>query len=684
MKRFLTLLPRPTTILLLLFFGILIGRCFTPMPEMPEAPAAAATAAAETAEQHLDHAGPELWTCSMHPSVQMPTAGDCPICGMDLIPMVTGGGSTADGPRTLRLDEGQKAIAGIQTTPVIRKEIAHAVRLVGKLEVDETALATLSAWVGGRLDRLYVDYTGLKVRAGDHMAEIYSPQLFHAQQELIVAVESAQRFSSNPDESLQKISNSTVIAARKKLSLYGLSEEQQKEIVERGEPTEEITLTAPIGGTVIHRNAVEGQYVKEGDPLYTIADLDQLWLELDAYESDMPWLRYGQEVQFEVDAWPGETFRGNISFLDPVLDPMTRTVHVRVEVDNSDGRLRPEMYVRAKLMTMVVGSGQPAAVDLSGKWMCPMHPEVIEDEEGTCPICGMELEPVENLGYGKPVDTSGAPLLIPITAPLLTGDRAIVFVELPGRELHGASVFEARDVVLGPRAGEFFVVADGLAEGEVVVSRGAFTIDSEQQLRGKPSMMAPKGGGGGGMPGMQGMSGKGESQEGDQMQEMGGMEQPSGLQQASAAFRMANGKLLLAIAELGEALASDDLPAAQSSVAKLQRVLQPLTGVAIPTDAGAKLDSLRRAADGAAQAVTLDDLRVAFERMSAPSVALATNYGYLGVERELAVFHCPMAFDTGADWIDFRGDDTRNPYYGASMLQCGEELRSVPGFGKAQ
>jgi len=677
MKISLNQILRPTTILLLLLGGIAIGRCFTPMPNTTESKMDSSMgmgASTDDGSEHKEHTGPELWTCSMHPSVQMPTAGDCPLCGMDLIPMETGGGAASDGAKTLRLEEGQKAIAGIQTTAVIRKETAHEVRLVGKLEVDETALATLSAWVGGRLDRLYVDYTGIKVRPGDHMAEIYSPQLFHAQQELIVAVESARRFAGNPDESLKKISNATVVAARKKLSLYGLSDKQQQEILDRGEPTEEITLTAPIGGTVIHRNAVEGQYVDEGDPLYTIADLNQLWLELDAYESDMPWLRYGQDVQFEVDAWPGEIFHGSISFIDPVLDPETRTVHVRVEVDNSDGRLRPEMYVRAKLMTMVVGSGQPASVDLSGKWMCPMHPEVIADTETTCPICGMDLEAVESLGFSKPTDSADAPLLIPITAPLLTGNRAIVFVEIPGKELHGASVFEQRDVVLGPRAGDYFVVSEGLAEGELVVSRGAFTIDSEQQLRGKPSMMAPDGGGdGGGHAGMPGMGGGAKPAGTDGMLEI-----PQ--EQASARFRGENGKLLMAVADLGEALASDDLASAQKIVATMAEILGPLHGEAIPASATSELETLRTSAEAAANAIQLDELRIAYERMQAPTLVLATRYGYLGVERELAIFHCPMALNVGADWIDFKGDGTRNPYYGASMLMCGEEIRPIPGF----
>jgi len=682
MNHLLKFLPRFTTLLVVLFLGLLIGKCFTPMNEMPAGDSHDhASSAADSSEAKA----PELWTCSMHPAIQAPKPGDCPICGMDLIPFDGGGASSHDGPRTLRLEEGQKAIAGIRTTPVVKREIAHTVRLVGKLAIDETALATLSAWVGGRLDRLYVDYTGLKVRAGDHMAEIYSPQLFHAQEELIVAVESAKRFGLQSDESLQKISHSTVVAARKKLALYGLTEEQMQEIVDLGEPSEQITLSAPMGGTVIHRNAVEGQYVKEGDPLYTIADLKHLWLEIDAYESDMPWMRYGQEVVFEVDAWPGETFRGAITFIDPVLDPMTRTVHLRVDVDNAHNKLRPEMFARVKVQTMVVGAGQPSPVDLSGMWMCPMHPEIIDDTPGECPICAMALETTESLGFAGESESSELPLLIPVTAPLLTGDRALVFVEIQGSSLHEATIFEARDIVLGPRAGEFFVVKEGLEEGELVVSRGAFTIDSELQLRGKPSMMAPDGGGGGGghagMPGMGGPPAAGGSEMGDQ-QGTDHSQMDMSDEQASAEFKNLNGKLLMNIADLGEALASDDFSTAKKVANFLQETLSAMSETEAPMSAKTSLEALGKATLEATSSSEIEALRIAFSKLQAPSMQLSTRFGYSGLERELSVFHCPMALGDGADWIDFKGDSTRNPYYGASMLKCGDETNAISGFDK--
>lgn len=675
LQSILNFLPRASTLILVLFFGLLIGRCFTPIAE--------GTATGETsggkhaAADHGAASATQAWTCSMHPTVMAPTEGDCPLCGMDLIPVESDGGASAN-PNALRLEEGQKALAGIQTTRVRREQATHRVRLVGKLAVDETAIATLSAYVGGRLDRLYVDYTGLKVRAGDHLAEIYSPQLFHAQEELIVAVAAAERSAAGGQASLARISKATVEAARKKLSLYGLTEEQMEEIITLGKPSDQITLNAPMGGTVIHRNAVEGQYVKEGDPLYTIADLRHLWLELDVYESDLPWIGYGQAVSFEVDAWPGESFSGTISFLDPVLDPITRTVHVRVEVDNQDGRLRPAMYARASVETEVEGPGRAAPIDLAGMWMCPMHPEVLAETEGDCRICGMPLETTESLGFGGDGHDHEHPLLIPITAPLLTGDRAVVYVALPDREQHGASIFEARDVTLGPRAGDDFVVVSGLEEGEMVVTRGAFTIDSELQLRGKPSMMAPDGGAAGGHQHGGRAPGSDAADDGVDAPSMDSMEESITMEMASEGFRMSMGTLLKQLAELGEGLASDDLTTAATALSAFAGTLADIQGAEVPASA---MDSLHALQETTAKLSGLEEIeafRVVYEDLQEPMVTLASRYGYLGLNRPVAVFHCPMALEGGADWIDFAGDGTRNPYYGASMLKCGSEMRTLP------
>lgn len=226
--------------------------------------------------------------------------------------------------------------------------------------------------------------------------------------------------------------------------------------------------------------------------IYTVADLSQVWVKLDAYESDLSWIRYGQEVQFTTEAYPGEMFTGRISFIDPILDAMTRTVKIRVDVPNPDGKLKPEMFVRAVVQARITEGGRVMDRDLAGKWISPMHPWIVKSEAGTCDVCGMDLVPAESLGYVGPDAPEAPPLVIPETAPLITGKRAVVYVQKPNTDV---PTFEGRDVELGSRAGRYYVVKSGLHEGELVVTNGNFKIDSALQIQTKPSMMNPQGGG---------------------------------------------------------------------------------------------------------------------------------------------------------------------------------------------
>jgi membrane fusion protein, copper/silver efflux system len=235
---------------------------------------------------------------------------------------------------------------------------------------------------------------------------------------------------------------------------------------------------------VIKKHVSEGDYVKTGQKIYTIADLSRLWVVLDAYESDIQKLRVGQRVDFKTLAYPGDVFTGRISFISPVLDKKTRTVQVRVNVKNPKTKLKPEMLVKATV-NVFMGDGDVVANDhLSNKWIGPMHPEVVKNHAGKCTICGMDLVRAESLGYGSSTKTK-KPLIIPASAPLLTGKRAIVYVANPSK----AGVFEAREIVLGLRAGDFYIVKSGLLVGEKIVTHGNFKIDSAMQIIAGPSMM---------------------------------------------------------------------------------------------------------------------------------------------------------------------------------------------------
>jgi len=611
------------------------------------------------------------WTCAMHHQIHMPGPGKCPICGMELIPSQT----LKEGPvglRAVQMSPEAMALADIQTVPVQRRQVAHEVRMVGKVAIDETRLAYLTAWVPGRLDRLFVDYTGVTVRKGDHMVEIYSPDLYATQKELLVGVATGRKLAEKGMEILRESTKRQNLAARERLRLWGLTPEQIGEILERGTPEDHVELVAPMGGIVIHKNALEGMYVKEGTRIYTIADLTKVWVELDAYEADLSWLRYGEDVEFQTEAYPGEVFHGRIAFIDPVLDDRTRTVRVRLNVENKAMRLKPEMFVRATIHASLTQGGKVLDPSLAGKWMGPMHPEVISDKPGKCPECGMDLVLAEDLGFvdaGEPEPS----LVIPSTAPLITGKRSVVYVQLPDRKM---PTFEGRDVVLGPRAGDWYVVREGLQEGEQVVVEGNFKIDSELQIRGKPSMMNPTGGGR--APGMAGMAGMGKKK----------MDAPSGAKEpppsgspAPPAFQKELGALVAPYLELQAALAGDDADAAGKAVRNFAKRFSTIDMGLLSGPAHENwmkvLATLQKTADSLASKSGLPAQRVEFERLSQVFLQALDQFGFTGAGKPVGVYHCPMALDgKGADWIQPLGE-VRNPYLGQAMPHCGDPVRTL-------
>jgi membrane fusion protein, copper/silver efflux system len=470
------------------------------------------------------------WTCSMHPQIRQPAPGNCPICGMRLVPaeaannkpvttakkkkyacsmfcipplddpgqcpvcgmeMVAveegeGAGGDATPEPEVFLSAASRQTGQIATAAVERRFVEKEIRLKGKIDFDETKTSVISARVPGRLDKLFVDYTGISVAKGDHLVQLYSPTLVNAQEELLQAARGIKEAGPIGIPAFREAAEGNLRSTREKLALWGLTPEQIEEIEQRGTPSDHITIHATQSGVVIEKNAVEGMYVEMGMKIYTIADLSQLWARLDAYETDLPWIRYGQSVEIETQAYPGEVFTGVISFVDPVVDDRTRSVKLRTNLPNPDGRLKPNMFVRATLRSKLAAGGKLMEPSMAGKWICPMHPEVVRDRSMPCPECGMDLKKAEDLGFttvGSP--PADAPLVIPVSAPLLTGTRAIVYVEKP--EQPGS--FIGRQITLGPRAGDFYLVEHGLSEGERVVVNGSFFVDSAMQIFGRTSMM---------------------------------------------------------------------------------------------------------------------------------------------------------------------------------------------------
>ena len=428
----------------------------------------------------------EVWICSMHPQIRQPEFGQCPICFMDLIKEDDNSGD-AD-PGEIVFSDNALKLMELRTAKVERKTVETEVRLAGRVSIDETKLKHITAWTTGRLERLFVDFTGTQVIAGDHMVKIYSPELINAQAEFLQTKASFDTLNADDSDMVRQSVKATYEAGREKLRLLGLKESQIRAIEANGKTEDYITINAPIGGVVIEKHISEGAYVKTGTEIYTIADLTSLWIMLDAYESDMPWIRYGQQVEFTTESYPAKNFTGTVSFISPTVDAKTRSIKVRVNVDNSDKQLKPDMFVRAVVRSQAASFGQVMVPEMAGKWICPMHPSVVKINKDICDICQMDLVTTESLGYFKPEAGKELPLVVPASAPLITGKRAVVYVRVPGKD---RPTFAGKEVSLGPRAGDYYLIEDGLQEGDEVVINGNFKIDSALQIQADYSMMNP-------------------------------------------------------------------------------------------------------------------------------------------------------------------------------------------------
>ena len=596
---------------------------------------------------------PAWWTCSMHPEVRLPKPGPCPKCQMALIPLIDDGGP--DGLPQLSISASAAKLMDIQVVPVERRFVTATIRMVGRVDFDETRLSTIAARIPGRLDRLFVDYTGVPVRKGDHLVSLYSPELLSAQVELLQALKSIETIRRSESTLLRQSTAATLEAARGKLRLWGLTGAQVAEIEERGTASDHMTIYATTGGIVVHKNAVEGMYVQEGTQIYTIADLSTVWIKLDAYESDLQWLRYGQPVEFSTVSYPGQVFKGTIAFIAPVLDGKTRTVKIRVNVPNADGRLKPDMFVTAVVHAQVAAGGKVMDAALSGKWICPMHPDIIKETAGACDLCEMPLVTTESLGYvDDALAQQQAPLVIPVSAALRTGTRAVVYVKDPEAE---RPTFSGREILLGPRAGDHYLVRDGLSEGELVVVRGNFKIDAELQIQAKPSMMSLKPEVAPATPAARQPALK-----------------PELIEQLAHLFT--------AYFSMQQALAADDPNAAILSTAGFSNALKQVDMALFGMETHRLwMHSARSLEDTVAKVTTTTDiasLREHFLQVSQVMIGLAEAWGPLGTNAAY-VMHCPMAFDDqGGDWLQ-DNDALLNPYFGATMLHCGSIKSTIEG-----
>jgi len=390
-------------------------------------------------EENHDHAAETsketIWTCAMHPQIRMHEPGKCPICGMQLIPL-NQGGVTID-PGAIHMTKEAAQLANVLTSKVSKQSPVKELRLYGKVQADERLLQSQVSYLPGRIEKLLVNFTGEVVRKGQTLAVIYSPDLVTAQQELL---ETAATKESQP---------ALYEASKDKLRQWKLTEKQIAAIETSGKVKTEFEVFASATGIVSARRVNTGDFISPGSVLFDIADLSHVWIMFDAYESDLPYLSKGQKVAFTIQAMPGTSYSGNITFIDPVLDPNTRIARIRIEINNPGGKLKPEMFA--------TGIVQANLIDYKDK------------------------------------------MVIPRTAVLWTGKRSVVYVK---QAKTTEPIFKIREIELGPMLGNSYVVMNGLNDGEEIVTEGAFSVDASAQLEGKPSMMNPKGGQTSAMPGM--------------------------------------------------------------------------------------------------------------------------------------------------------------------------------------
>ena len=327
------------------------------------------------------------WTCVMHPTVKMSESGNCPVCKMDLIPIHEGSG--------LELTEQQKALIPVRTEPIAFREVSREIRTVGVLDYNETRMAYASTRISGWIEDLHIDFTGIKVRKGDELLSIYSPELVTAQEEYLTALKSIEELQNTEYVELRKSVERTLTAAKSKLELYGLTLSQIEDIRNRGEVSTTLSLFAPIAGTVVHMNVTQGQHVNKGMNLYRIADLSSLWIMADVYEYELPWIYMGQAVEITAQSMPGLTFSGKVTYIYPFFDTQTRTQKVQIEVANPTGRLRPGMYVTLQIKPTLAEIYTDGAIS-KDPYACPMHPWITSEHPTECSICDMDLEPTRS------------------------------------------------------------------------------------------------------------------------------------------------------------------------------------------------------------------------------------------------------------------------------------------------
>jgi membrane fusion protein, copper/silver efflux system len=389
-----------------------------------------------TAGEQKAAQGKQLYTCSMHPFIIRDKPGTCPICGMELIKKIDSAPAdgTAQTPEQkqqaamlghVSMSANQRIMANVATVEAKIGTLNKEINAVGIVQFDQSRQAKVTAWIAGRIDKLYVNTVGAYVSKDKPVAEVYSPDLLATQQEYLLAVKSREQLRNSPIPSISQNGDGLVASAKQRLMLYGVKESQIAELEKAGKPNIRLPIYTPLSGTVIEKIVQQGQYVNAGEVLFNIADLSRVWVEIDVFENEVPYVRVGQQVEIRSAIEHGAAFHGRISFVYPFHDPKTHTVKARVEMPNPGHMLKPDMFVNAIIRVPLVKG-----------------------------------------------------IVVPVTAVIDTGKRQVVWVEMtPG-------MFEPRDVQAGERIDDKVQILSGIKAGDKVAVSGSYLIDSESQLKG--------------------------------------------------------------------------------------------------------------------------------------------------------------------------------------------------------
>ncbi len=366
-----------------------------------------------------------FWRNPMNPAITSPVFQQDNM-GMDYIPVYADDGGDSDEPAgTVKIDPVTVQNIGVRTARAERRSLARQLNALGQVDFNEERLARLHPKTAGWIEQLRVDETGIKVNKGTILLALYSPDLVAAQREYLIALENWESVRNSSAGRMKKSTKSLLRSSRERLELFDVPAHQIKELEQSRKIKKQLHIHSPFTGRIMHIGAREGQYITPKDELYLIADLSRIWVNVDIYEDDLPWMKVDDRAEMTVRAVPGRTFHGKITFIHPTMQQKSRTVRVRLEFDNPDLLLKPGMFANVVLHT----DAQPNAV------------------------------------------------VVPSEAIVRSGSHEQLFVvREPGK-------FEPRQVTLGVSAGGFTQILEGLEAGEEVVTSSQFLIDSESKLR---------------------------------------------------------------------------------------------------------------------------------------------------------------------------------------------------------